>query len=75
MNDDGLVLAAEDCEETDFVRLHRFTEYEDRIIKSLMAHGPVLLRGGRGSGKSALLIEATRRARISLPTALPVYLS
>ncbi|VVD96742.1 hypothetical protein PAQ31011_01928 [Pandoraea aquatica] len=75
MNDDGLVLAAEDCEETEFIRLHRFTEYEDRIIKSLMAHGPVLLRGGRGSGKSALLIEATRRAHSSLPTVLAVYLS
>lgn len=76
MSDEGqLVLAAEDCEEDDFHRLHCFTEYEDRIIKSLMAHGPVLLRGGRGSGKSALLIEATLRIRNQLTSVLPVYLS
>jgi len=76
MSDDGqLVLAAEDCEEEEFARLHCFTEYEERIIRSLMAHGPVLLRGGRGSGKSALLIEASIRIREQLPSALPVYLS
>ena len=76
MSDDGqLVLAAEDCEEDEFHRLHCFTEYEDRIIKSLMAHGPVLLRGGRGSGKSALLIEATLRLRRDISSVLPVYLS
>lgn len=76
MSEDGqLVLAAEDCDDADFERLHCFTEYEDKIIKALMAHGPVLLRGGRGSGKSALLIEATRRIRSQLPAVLPVYLS
>jgi hypothetical protein len=76
MSDEGqLVLAAEDCEEDEFHRLHCFTQYEERIIKSLMAHGPVLLRGGRGSGKSALLIEATFRIRDQLSSALPVYLS
>lgn len=76
MSDDGqLVLAAEDCEEDEFQRLHCFTEYEERIIKSLMAHGPVLLRGGRGSGKSALLIEAAIRLRREMSSVLPVYLS
>lgn len=76
MSEEGqLVLAAEDCGEEEFQRLHCFTEYEDRIIKSLMAHGPVLLRGGRGCGKSALLIEAARRIRTQLPSVLSVYLS
>lgn len=75
MIEDGqLVLAAEDCDDEDFGRLHCFTEYEERIIKSLMAHGPVLLRGGRGSGKSALLIEAHRRLK-QVPSVLSVYIS
>ena len=57
MIDNGqLILAAEDCEESQFSSLHCFTDYEERIIKSLMAHGPVLLRGGRGSGKRGLTI-------------------
>lgn len=76
MIEDGqLILAAEDCEESQFSSLHCFTDYEERIIKALMAHGPVLLRGGRGSGKSALLIEASRRIRSQMPDVLSVYLS
>lgn len=35
--------------------------YEEGILSQLMAHGPVLLKGGRGTGKSALLREAARR--------------
>lgn len=76
MIEDGqLILAAEDCEESQFSSLHCFTDYEERIIKALMAHGPVLLRGGRGSGKSALLIEASRRIRSQMPDVLSAYLS
>ncbi len=44
------------------------------IIRKLSAHGPVLLRGGRGSGKSALLIEAHRRMQ-GLTNIFPVYVS
>jgi hypothetical protein len=75
--DDGqLILAAEDCSEDDFDKLHKFLEYEERLIRNLMAHGPVLLRGGRGSGKSALLMEAHKRLR-SKPEkdVLSIYLS
>lgn len=57
----ALILAAEDCAPEQFEQLHSFSAYEERILRSLIAHGPVLLRGGRGSGKSALLIEASRR--------------
>lgn len=56
-----LILAAEDFTDEDFEEYHIFSEYEDRIIRKLIAHGPVLLRGGRGSGKSALLKEAYYR--------------
>lgn len=44
------------------------------IIRKLSAHGPVLLRGGRGSGKSALLIESHRRMK-ALDNVFPVYVS
>ena len=50
-----LVLAAEECSDELFPVLHRFAAFERRIIRSLVAHGPVLLRGGRGSGKSTLM--------------------
>ncbi|HIE01141.1 MAG TPA: hypothetical protein EYP59_12780 [Thiotrichaceae bacterium] len=70
-----LILAAEDCSPELFKKLHRFSQHEERIILSLIAHGPVLLRGGRGSGKSALLKEAHDRIKEKSSTALSVYLS
>ncbi len=71
----GLILAAEDCEPSVFNEIHKFSKYEDRIIRSLIAHGPVLIRGGRGSGKSALLIEAHNRIQESHNGIFSVYLS
>lgn len=58
-----LILASEDFSEEEFCRYHYFTKYEENIIDQLMAHGPVLLKGGRGTGKSALLREASNRMR------------
>ncbi len=72
--DSGLILAAEECPSESFAKYHRFSPYDDVIIRKLSAHGPVLLRGGRGSGKSALLIEAYRRMREG-PNVFPVYVS
>ncbi|HEY4084143.1 MAG TPA: hypothetical protein VGM81_25935 [Burkholderiaceae bacterium] len=72
--DPGLILAAEECPPADFERYHSFSSYDDLIIRKLSAHGPVLVRGGRGSGKSALLIEAWRRMKSSA-SVLPVYVS
>ena len=72
--DSGLILAAEECPPDKFEEYHSFSSHDEVIIRKLSAHGPVLLRGGRGSGKSALLIEAHRRMR-QLPNALPVYVS
>ena len=70
----SLVLAAEDCDPKTFEKIHTFSAFENKIIRSLIAHGPVLLRGGRGSGKSALLIEADRQIMES-NTAFSIYLS
>lgn len=73
----ALILAAEDCPPADFEKFHTFTKSDERLIAKLVAHGPVLVRGGRGSGKSALMIEANRRLAPANPTAnvLGVYLS
>lgn len=73
----NLILAAEDCPREMFESLHKFSPYDLGIIAKLEAHGPVLLRGGRGSGKSALMIAAERRLAPHNPTAsaIGVYLS
>ncbi len=73
-SDGGLILAAEECPADKFEQLHAFSTYDDVIIRKLSAHGPVLIRGGRGSGKSALLIEAHRRMR-SAGSIFSVYMS
>lgn len=70
-----LVLAAEDCDPELFEVLHKFSSYEERIIRSLTAHGPVLIRGGRGSGKSALIMEAHNRLSHIDSSVLSIYLS
>jgi hypothetical protein len=70
----ALILAAEECPPERFEELHRFTTHDDLIIRKLSAHGPVLIRGGRGSGKSALMIESHRRM-LSTPDIFPVYVS
>lgn len=72
--DPGLILAAEECPPADFAKYHSFSSHDELIIRKLSAHGPVLVRGGRGSGKSALLIEASRRMKTST-SVLPVYVS
>ncbi|WP_156381558.1 ATP-binding protein [Aurantimonas sp. Leaf443] len=59
--DAGLILAAEEWPLDAFDAHHSFSNYDESIIRKLSAHGPVLIRGGRGSGKSALLIAAHKR--------------
>ncbi|NCT39650.1 hypothetical protein GTW56_28110 [Bacillus sp. EB93] len=56
--DSELILAAEDFPDEEFRNNHTFSIYENKIIRKLIAHGPVLIRGGRGCGKSALMKEA-----------------
>ena len=75
MDDQLLLLAAEDCPPSEFDKLHVFLQHEERVIRALSAHGPVLIKGGRGSGKSALMIEASRRLQHFDSNAIGIYLS
>ena len=72
--DSGLILAAEEFPLEKFDDYHTFSDYDDAIIRKLCAHGPVLVRGGRGSGKSALLIAAYQRM-VDMPHIFSVYVS
>ncbi len=74
-SDYSLYLAAEECPAEEFPSLHVFHAHENRIVQALCAHGPVLIRGGRGSGKSALMIEAERRMRESVSPVVGIYIS
>lgn len=76
--DSTLLLAAEDCEPAYFDELHTFSSRNDkRVLSALVAHGPVLLKGGRGSGKSALMIAASRKLDPVVPnaSAIGIYMS
>lgn len=76
--DSTLLLAAEDCEPDYFDQLHTFSSRNDkRVLSALVAHGPVLLKGGRGSGKSALMIAASRQLDPVVPdaSAIGIYMS
>lgn len=59
IDDNSLILAAEDFNKNEFRENHFFTEQDQKCISKLRAHGPVLLKGSRGCGKSALMIEAS----------------
>ena len=78
LNNEGnyaeLILACEDFSQEDFKKYHCFYKYEENIISQLMAHGPVLLKGGRGTGKSALMMEANLRL-LDNEKACGIYLS
>lgn len=73
----NLVLAAEDFPDTEFESNHFFTAHDQRCIARLRAHGPVLLKGARGSGKSALMIEAVSKMypKNKNSNAIGIYLS
>lgn len=76
--DSTLILAAEDCEPAYFDQLHTFSSRNDkRVLSTLVAHGPVLLKGGRGSGKSALMIAASRQLDpvVKDASAIGIYMS
>jgi hypothetical protein len=74
LEDPVLFLAAEDCPPDEFESKHSFVEHDERLLRALVAHGPVLIRGGRGAGKSALMIEANRRLQLD-PLRIGFYVS
>jgi hypothetical protein len=73
----SLILAAEECPPERFDDIHAFSDHDHRVLRKLFAHGPVLLQGGRGSGKSALMIAASRQMMPLRPEAdvLGLYVS
>ena len=75
--ENSLILAAEDFEECEFTKYHYFTSQDRRCVSKLRAHGPVLLKGARGCGKSALMIEASLGLypRNNSSTAIGIYIS
>lgn len=74
--DQILILAAEECPPEEFDNIHKFTKSDAKTIRKLIAHGPVLLRGGRGTGKSAYLIKAYRQMKTEMKDSVfPIYLS
>ncbi|PCE68583.1 hypothetical protein [Salinivibrio sp. YCSC6] len=75
--DNSLVLAAEDFDLQEFSEYHFFTSQDRKCISKLRAHGPVLLKGARGCGKSALMIEASMGLypRNKDGTAIGIYVS
>jgi hypothetical protein len=76
MNDSSeLVLAAEEFSSDQFADAHEFSSFDNNVIRLLTLHGPVLLRAGRGVGKSALMVEAARRMRGSESAPIGVYVS
>ncbi len=73
----SLILAAEECQPGKFDQIHKFSAHDRRLIRKLVAHGPVLVQGGRGTGKSALMIAASREMVPHTPEAdvLGLYIS
>ena len=73
----SLILAAEECRPEKFDEIHKFSDHDRRLIRKLVAHGPVLLQGGRGTGKSALMIAAAREMAPHNPRAdvMGLYIS
>jgi hypothetical protein len=76
-SDVSLELSAEEYDRANFSSMHKFSDHDERIIRKLIAHGPVLLQGSRGTGKSALLIAASLRLAPATPDApiLGLYIS
>lgn len=68
-------LAAEEFTDAEFGKYHLFSQTDEQVIRRLMVAGPVLLRGPRGSGKSAYMLAAHLRIKSSEQTAFSAYIS
>lgn len=74
-DDVGVRLAAEEFTDAEFDQYHLFSQSDEQVIRRLLVAGPVLLRGPRGSGKSAYMLAAHMRIKHSEPTAFSTYIS
>jgi hypothetical protein len=75
INEIGLNLAAEEFTDEQFQQYHAFSSTDEPVIRRLIVHGPVLLRGPRGSGKSAFMLEAHRRIAAENLPVFSAYIS
>ncbi len=74
-DESALILAAEDFEEADFDSYHLFTPSDEKILRRLIVPGPVLLRGPRGSGKSAYMRKAHHIIKSGSKNIISAYIS
>ena len=70
-----LRLAAEEFTDIEFGNYHVFSNSDEQVIRRLIAAGPVLLRGPRGSGKSAYMRAAHMRIKNTEKNIFSVYIS
>lgn len=76
LNEDlGVRLAAEEFTPSEFSQYHFFSKTDEQVIKRLIVAGPVLLRGPRGSGKSAYMLAAHLQIQTDEPNCFSVYIS
>ena len=75
LNSIGLKLSAEEFSEQDFQKYHLFSDSDEKILRRLIVPGPVLLRGPRGSGKSAYMRKAHKILESSRSTIISSYIS
>ena len=68
-------LAAEEFSDAEFPNFHFFSHSDEQVIRRLVGAGPVLLRGPRGSGKSAFMLAAHNKIRDDEPKVFSVYIS
>lgn len=68
-------LAAEEFTDVEFGKYHLFSQTDEQVIRRLMVAGPVLLRGPRGSGKSAYMLAAHLRIKSHEQTVFSAYIS
>lgn len=73
--DIGTRLAAEEFNDAELRQYHLFSQTDELVIRRLMVAGPVLLRGPRGSGKSAYMLEAHMKIKKEEATIFSAYIS
>lgn len=71
----GLKLSAEEFNDADFSKYHLFSASDEKVLRRLIVPGPVLLRGPRGSGKSAYMRQAHKILEQSGTSIVPSYIS